>query len=49
MQLPDWDPIRVLVLADLDLGIRTRQRLTEAQSEGLCWWGLRPLARLQST
>jgi len=35
MQLSDWDPIRVLVLADLDLGIRTRQRLTEAQSEGL--------------
>jgi len=35
MQFPDWDPIRVLVLADLDLGIRTRQRLTEAKSEGL--------------
>jgi two-component system, NarL family, nitrate/nitrite response regulator NarL len=35
LQHPDWDPIRVLVLTDLDLGLHTRQRLTEARSEGL--------------
>ena len=35
MQLSFPDPIRVLVLTDLDLGIRTRQRLAEAKSEGL--------------
>ena len=34
-QPSDRDPIRVLVLTDLDLGIHTRQRLTDATSEGL--------------